>query len=98
MRQRFPTKSRDLRTSLRFGRGMWPGWAKQHPGSEPSLFRRQHLLAQRQAKPIPDLEQRFGETIDQDVVVIGRGRDAQPFGALGDRRIVDRLDVDTVLL
>ena len=31
------------------------------------------------------------------VVVIGRRRDAQPLGALGDGRIVDRLDIDAVL-
>ena len=60
-----------------------------------SLLRRQRLLLQRQAEAVPDLEQGLGELIDQAVVVIGRGRDAQPLGALGDGTIVDRLDAES---
>src|SRR6185369_1834320 len=58
------------------------------------LLGRQRLLLQRQAEPVPDLQQRFREPVDQAVVVVGRGRDPQALGSLGDRRIIDRLDVD----
>ena len=39
------------------------------------LLGRQRFLLQRQAETVPDLQQRFGEPIDQAVVVVGRGRD-----------------------
>src|SRR6202011_3679856 len=61
------------------------------------LFGGQRFLAQRQAETLPDLQQGFGEMIDQSVVMIGRRRDPQPLAALGNGRIVDRLDVDVVL-
>src|SRR6185437_2535337 len=61
------------------------------------LFGGQRFLAKRQTEALPDLQQGFGELIDQAVVVIGRRRDPQPLGALGDGRIIDRLDVDAVL-
>ena len=61
------------------------------------LFRRQRLLAGRQLEPVPHVDQRFRQRVDQRVVVIGRRRDAQPFLAARHGRIVDRLDVDAVL-
>src|SRR5262249_47273757 len=81
----------------RVGRGAAPGTVRVEREERRSLLRRQRLLLERQAEAVPDLEQGFGELIDQAVVVVGRGRDAQPLGALGDRRVVDRLDVDAVL-
>jgi hypothetical protein len=40
-------------------------------GCELTLFSRQGFLAKRQPEALPDLQQRFGEPIDQSVVVIG---------------------------
>ena len=48
-------------------------------------------------EPLPDVDQRLGQRVDQRVLVIGRRRDAQPFGSLRHGRIVDRLDIDAVL-
>src|SRR5215472_13144950 len=62
------------------------------------LFGRERLPLERQAEPFPDLQQGLGERIDQAVVMIRRGRDAQPLGPLGDRWVIDRLDIDAVLL
>ena len=52
---------------------------------------------ERQAKLLPDIDQRFRKGVDQRVVMIGRWRDAQPLGAAVNGRIVDRLDIDAVL-
>ena len=52
----------------------------------------------RQAQPIPDVRQCLGEMVDHRVVVAGRRRDAQPLGAAGHGRVVDRLDIDAVLV
>jgi len=38
------------------------------PGSRPALFSRQRFFLQRQAEALPDLQQRFGELIDQGVM------------------------------
>ena len=50
-----------------------------------------------QAKPLPHIDQGFAESVDQPVVVIGRGRNAQPLSALRHGRVVDRLNVYIVL-
>src|SRR5690348_2439963 len=76
-----------------------PGEGEEAPlqGRE-SLLRRERALAERQAEPLPDINQRLGEDVDQRVLMIRRGRDAQALGAAWHRRIVDRLDVDAVVV
>ena len=61
------------------------------------LLRRERVVLERQPKAIPDVHQRFGQEIDQRVLVIGRRGNAQPLAALRHGRIVDRLDIDAVL-
>src|SRR4030095_8063110 len=51
----------------------------------------------RKYSPPTDAGARWGEPVDHRVIVIGRRRDAQPCGARGGGRIVDRLEIDTVL-
>src|SRR5262249_15395372 len=58
---------------------------------------RKSTMSQRQSEAPPHVDKRLDERVDQPVIVVGRGRDAQSLGALGHRRIVDRLDVDAVL-
>src|SRR5262245_13210643 len=62
------------------------------------LFRRECGPVQRKPELFPHSDHRLGEFVDQRVVMMGRGSDAQPLAALGDRRIVDRLDVDRMPL
>ena len=57
----------------------------------------ERAFLERQAEPLPDVDQRFGQRVDQPVVVKRARRDAQPLGAFGHGRIVDRLDVDAVI-
>jgi hypothetical protein len=52
-----------------------PGRLESKDFGKLTLFGRQRLLVQRQAEALPDLQQRFGEVVDQAIVVIGRGRD-----------------------
>src|SRR4051794_10522587 len=52
---------------------------------------------ERQIEPLPYIDKRLGQEVDQRVLVIGRRRDAQPLGALRHSRIIDRLDIDAVL-
>src|SRR5438477_526375 len=61
------------------------------------LFGRERFFLQGQVETLPNLQQGLGELIDQDVIMVRGGRDAQPLSAFGDRRIVDRLYVDAVL-
>src|SRR5262252_9081348 len=77
------------RISLALNAG-YKGWS--------TLLRRERVLAARELEAVPHVEQRFRQAIDQRVVVIGRRRDAQPLGALWHGRVVDRLNVDAVLL
>ena len=58
---------------------------------------REDLRLARQLELIPDINQGFGETIDQRIVVIGRRRDPQPLQAARHGRIVDRLDIDAAI-
>jgi hypothetical protein len=51
----------------------------------------------RTLQPLPNIDERLGERIDQPIIVIRTRRDAQPFRAFRHRRIVDRLDVDAVV-
>src|SRR6266478_2269456 len=51
----------------------------------------------RQVEPLPDIDQRLGERVGHAGVVIWRGRDAQPLHAARHGRVVDRLDVDSML-
>src|SRR5262249_28636287 len=62
------------------------------------LLRGKCASVQRQAELFPHVHQCLGELVDQPIVVIGRGRDAQPLSAFGNGRIVDRLDVDPMPL
>jgi len=59
---------------------------------------RERPVLARQVKALPDIDQRLGERFDQAVVVIGRRRDAQALHAARHGRIIDRLDVDAVLV
>jgi membrane AbrB-like protein len=61
------------------------------------LFRCGRLLAATQPEPIPDVDQRFGKRIDQRIVVVGRGCNAETFHPAWHGWIVDRLDIDAVL-
>jgi multidrug efflux pump subunit AcrA (membrane-fusion protein) len=53
--------------------------------------------SERQPEPPPYIDEPFSERFDQPIIVIGRLRNAQPFGAARDGRKLDRLDVDAVL-
>src|SRR6516225_9704768 len=44
----------------------------------PRLFRRHRSLRERQAKPLPHIEESLGEAVDKGVGVERRRRDAQP--------------------
>src|SRR5690349_5382063 len=57
------------------------------------LLRRQHAAFERQLEPLPYLQQRLGQRVDQCVFVIRRRRDAQPLRSLWNGRVVDRLNV-----
>ncbi len=52
--------------------------------------------AARQIERFPDLDQRVAQGFDHHVGMERRRGDAQPLGALGHGRVVDRLDVDIV--
>src|SRR5207249_9933599 len=54
-----------------------------------ALFCRERALVEREGKPLPYVDQRFGQPIDHGIVVVGRRRDAQPLGSPRHRRIVD---------
>ena len=58
---------------------------------------RQRAVLERQLEPLPDVEQRLGQCIDQCILVVGRGGDAQPLRPPRHGRIVDRLNVDAVI-
>src|SRR4051794_28742486 len=62
-----------------------------------ALFGGERFRLQRQTEAFPNLQQGLGQMVDQRVLVVGRGRDSEPLGAFGHRRVVDRLDVDAVL-
>ncbi len=48
-------------------------------------------------RAVPYIDQRFGQNVDQRIVVIARGCDAQPLSPAGTCRIIDRLDVDALV-
>src|SRR5882672_5414016 len=60
------------------------------------LFRRQRAVLERQTEPLPDVDERLGERVDQGVLVVGRRGDAQALGPLRHGRIIDRLNIDAV--
>src|SRR3974390_3336525 len=66
------------------------------PAGADSLGRERALL-ERQIELVPNVDQGFGQRVDQAVVVIRARRDAQPLLALWHGWIIDRLDVDAVL-
>ena len=51
-------------------------------------------LRKREAERFPHVDQRLDQARDLRLAMGGGRRHAQPFGPLGDGRIVDRLDVD----
>src|SRR5262249_32636342 len=65
------------------------------PRREQSLCR-ERAFFEWQTKPPPHINERFGEGVDELIIVMGRWGDAQTLGAARDGRIVDRLDVDAV--
>jgi len=81
---------RQSTTHRRPGRRIWLQVAKVNVTRRPAIF------PQRQVETFPDLQQRFRKLIDQCVVVIGRGRDAQR-SVPWRPSIVDGLDIDIVL-
>src|SRR5262245_40968911 len=52
---------------------------------------------ERQAKPVPGIDQRFGKRVDQAIVVEWARSDAQTLASPRHRRIIDWLDVNAVL-
>ena len=55
------------------------------------------MLSGGQLQPLPHINERLGKRINQPVIMIRTGRDAQPFRALRHRRIIDGLDIDAVV-
>src|SRR5215510_11086654 len=58
---------------------------------------RQRALLERQLEPLPNFHHRLGQGVNQCILVVRRGGNAQPLGPLRHGRIVDRLNVDGVL-
>jgi hypothetical protein len=73
---------RGNRDAFRFGR--------QSLGGERAFL-------ERQAELLPDVDHRFGQRVDERVLVIRARRDAQPLGAFRHGRIIDRLKVEAVV-
>src|SRR5262249_11702717 len=59
-------------------------------------LRRERAFPERQAEALPNIDQGFGERVDQTVVMIGARRDAQPLETFRHGRIIERLDVDAM--
>ena len=54
------------------------------------------LLDEWQAQCLPNIDERFDEFRNMSVGVQRARRDTKPFAAFGDRRIIDRLNIDAV--
>ena len=54
----------------------------------------ERALPERQPQFLPHVDEGFRQRVDEHVVVIGTGRDAQPLRTFRHCRIVDRLNVN----
>src|SRR5258708_6148303 len=82
-------KRQGFRASFRVSRivvksSAQPDQNGRRTGGREALFGRQGLRPKRKIQLFPHLQQRLGQPVDQGILVIGRGRDPQPLGALGD--------------
>src|SRR5215469_18380320 len=60
-------------------------------------LRRHRALPKGKVEPLPDIEQRLGQRVNQRIMVVRRGGDAKTLRPPRHGRIVDRLNVDAVV-
>src|SRR5258707_3763760 len=91
------TRSRRVKAGAGSGRGRGRSTIDGRFSGGAGLLGRERAILERKSKPFPYVDQSLGQGVDHRVFMEGRRRDAQPLGSLGHRRIVDGLNVDSVI-